>query len=382
MNILFFGGHYWDRGPWFRKQQFASRLSKREHKVFYVEGSISMLRKKATDKNKYFETDCKKVTENLFVITPSALFPFPKARIIRKLYNKKLFMDITRIFNKYNVNEFLLWTNRIDFAANLLESKNIKILDICDDLPFYYKLAGDEKGYINTLKKFELAIKSANIIIVSAQKIKEKYQHLTDTKIIVIPNGHNVNLNNMDHGIHQEIKRIPHPRIGFLGTLFKFIDEDLLEFLVKNRPNYNFIFVGPIEGNFSIEKLKKYSNVYLMGKKPKEIVHNYVNGFDIAINPFRVHEVNDSVSPVKVFEYLALNKAVISTHMYSLMREQIAKYIEFAYNYEDFLKMLDLIVESKNYKNNISTEILMNYSWDGLFTRLIGEINKSHNFSL
>ena len=249
-------------------------------------------------------------------------------------------------------------------------------------MPFYHKLAGDEKSYFNALKNFECAIKNANIIIVSAQKIKEKYQHFTDTEIIVIPNGHNVSLDNMDNSIHQEMETIPHPRIGFLGTLFKFIDEYLLEFLVKNRPQYNFIFVGPIEDNFPIEKLKKYSNVYLIGKKPKEIVHNYVNGFDIAINPFRIHEVNDSVSPVKVFEYLALNKRVVSTHMYSLMQEQVANYVEFADSYQKFLKKLDLIVESKNYKNNIPTEILMNYSWDGLFKRLLDKINEVHHIKL
>ena len=65
MNILFFGGHYWDRGSWFRKQQFALRLSKRGHKVFYVEDSVSMLKKKTGDKNKYFKTEIKQVDENL-----------------------------------------------------------------------------------------------------------------------------------------------------------------------------------------------------------------------------------------------------------------------------------------------------------------------------
>ena len=211
------------------------------------------------------------------------------------------------------------------------------------------------------------------------KKIKEKYQHLTETEIIVIPNGHNVSLNDMDNTIDREVEKIAHPRIGFLGTLFKFIDDDLLEFLVKNRPQYNFIFVGPIDGNFPIEKLNKYANVYLMGKKPKEIVNNYVNGFDIAINPFRIHEVNDSVSPVKFFEYLALNKPVISTYMYSLMQEPIAKYIEFEDSYDNCLKKIDLFVENKKYQNNVTSEILMKYSWDGLFTRLISEIKESYN---
>jgi len=94
--------------------------------------------------------------------------------MIRKLYNKKLFKDIKRIFKNYNVNEFLIWINRTDFAADLLDSKNFKILDLFDDIPFYHKLSGDEKGYIKASKSFERAIQSADIIIVSAKKNKRK----------------------------------------------------------------------------------------------------------------------------------------------------------------------------------------------------------------
>ena len=69
MNILFFGVHYWD-GPWFRKQQFAKRLSDRGHKVFYVEESVSIIRRNKSDRNLPFKTTMRKENEPLLPYFP------------------------------------------------------------------------------------------------------------------------------------------------------------------------------------------------------------------------------------------------------------------------------------------------------------------------
>lgn len=379
MNILFFGGHYWD-GPWFRKHHFAKRLSDRGHKVFFVENTISMIRKKEEDKNKYFKTTYSKVNDNFYIITPSAIFPFPRNKFSKSLYNKKLFSDIKRILKKEKAEDYIFWTNRIDIGSLYKEIRKTKILDICDDIPFYSKLAGDEKGYQYSKHFFELSLKNADVPIVSAQKIKEKYQFLTQKDIIVIPNGHDISLNgNTTFSIPDDIKNIPSPRLGFIGTLFRFTDDELLKYLVTNRPEYSFIFVGGTETGFPIEKLKPYKNVHIIGKRLKEIIPQYINAFDICLNTFKMHEVNDSVNPVKVFEYLALQKPVVSTKMYSLMKEKISEYVVFANDYEDFLKKLDELVVNKSFFNDIPKQILDSYSWDSLFKKLICEIDDKYS---
>ena len=65
MNIIFYGGHYWDTGAWFRKQQFAYRLSKQGHKVFYIEESKSFIHWKKGDRNFLFKTKITKKNDNL-----------------------------------------------------------------------------------------------------------------------------------------------------------------------------------------------------------------------------------------------------------------------------------------------------------------------------
>ena len=108
----------------------------------------------------------------------------------------------------------------------------------------------------------------------------------------------------------------------------------------------------------------------------------YLDAMDICINPFRKHEVNDSVSPLKVYEYLAFRKPVVSTYMYSLQKEKVARHIHFCENRESFMEQLDKLVSSGDFVNPITSEELMGNSWENLFERLIKGIREQHGFEL
>lgn len=383
MNILFYGGHKWESGPWFRKQQFASRLSQKGHRVFYIESSVSMIRVNNSGNNSLLRTKIKKISENLFIITPSMMFPYPNNYYSRKLYNLKLLWEIKRFFKKIDIEDFIFWFNQAEMASVLNHIKQLKIFDLADDRPFYFKLANDEKGFKLMLLYIKQAFAKSDISIVSAIKIKEKYQKYSKNDIMVIPNGHSINLaKNIDYAIPRDLIKIATPIIGFVGTLFRFLDDNLLEYLISNRPNYNFVFVGPREQNFPVEKIKKYKNVFLLGEKNKAEIPNYINSFNVCLNPFKVHEVNDSVSPVKVFEYLALKKQVISNKMYSLQKEKIAEKIIFANDYSDYLLKLDNAVIKVDPESEYSNNILEEYHWDNLFSKLLNILKIKYNIEL
>ena len=381
MNILFFGIHYWD-SPWFRKQQFAKRLSDLGHKVFYVEDSDSIIRRKKDDRNLPFKTTIRKENDNLYIITPSAIFPYPLNYFTRSLYNLKILNDSKKFLKQLGISDFIFWFTRPEHGTFLSKLKGLRIFDLCDDIPGYSKLSGDEKSYNQHLRYLKRSLKFTDISIVSAVKIKEKYQSLTNNEMIVIPNGHSINLaNKLQLNVPEDMLNIKTPIVGFIGTLFKFIDESLLEYIISKRPHYNFVFVGGIEGYFPIDRLKKYPNVYLLGRKPQKEISSYIYAFDVCINTFKIHDVNDSVNPVKVYEYLAHKKHVISTKMYSLMKENIANYITFAGNYEDFLTKLDEKFK-KDLINNVPDELLNSYHWDNLFVKLIERLKIVHNLEL
>ncbi len=381
MNILFFGIHYWD-SPWFRKQQFAKRLSDRGHKVFYVEDSDSIIRRKKNDRNRPLKSTIRQESDNLYIITPSSLFPFPLNYLTRSLYNQKILHDSKKFMKQLNIKDFIFWFTRPEHGTFLKKFKGTKIFDLCDDIPGYSLLSGNMKRYKKHLNFLKSSLKHVDIPIVSAIKIKEKYQSFARNEMIVIPNGHSINLNdNAATELPHDILNIPKPIVGFIGSLFQFIDSDLLEHIISKRPQYSFVFVGGIEGYFPINKLKKYSNVYLLGRKPQKEIPAYISAFDLCINPFKIHEVNDSVNPVKVFEYLAHRKNVISVKMYSLMKEKISDYISFAEDKNDFLHKIDYYLISSKI-NQIPQNVLNEYHWDNIFAKLINELDNQYSLPL
>jgi len=106
-----------------------------------------------------------------------------------------------------------------------------------------------------------------------------------------------------------------------------------------------------------------------LGKKKKEEIPAYINRFDVCINPFRIDDVSKSVNPLKIYEYLACKKNVVSVRMESLESEVVSKLIYFADDYDDFNAKLNRAL--KENLNNKNFEILKNYSWDNLFLKVL-----------
>jgi len=107
--------------------------------------------------------------------------------------------------------------------------------------------------------------------------------------------------------------------------------------------------------------------VFWLGKKPKSEISAYIKNFDVCINPFKVDAVSRSVSPLKVFEYLAQRKPVISVQMESLQREEAGKAVFFAKNYEDF--NIGISRALKGEFKDFPYDVIDRYSWEVLFNK-------------
>jgi glycosyltransferase involved in cell wall biosynthesis len=55
------------------------------------------------------------------------------------------------------------------------------------------------------------------------------------------------------------------------------------------------------------------ANVHLLGQRPYEQIPAYGHCFDVAIMPWRQNRWIDACNPVKLKEYLALGKPIVST---------------------------------------------------------------------
>ncbi len=106
------------------------------------------------------------------------------------------------------------------------------------------------------------------------------------------------------------VDRLPHPRIGFVGSITEWTDVGLVEELAASRPDWSFVLVGPVRTR--VNGLRARDNVLLTGERPHEEIPALLRAFDAGIIPYRVTPATTAASPVKLREYLAHGLPVVS----------------------------------------------------------------------
>lgn len=107
------------------------------------------------------------------------------------------------------------------------------------------------------------------------------------------------------------------PVAGYYGALADWFDSELLEEVARIRPDWSFLLIGPELGRglSSRRALLRRSNVRWIGPRPYGILPRYLSLFDVATIPFRINIITSATSPLKLFEYFAAGKPVVTTPM-------------------------------------------------------------------
>ena len=111
---------------------------------------------------------------------------------------------------------------------------------------------------------------------------------------------------------------IPHPRLGFFGVIDERFDIDLVRRMAELKPEWQFIFIGPV---VKIEEsaLPGNKNIHYLGMKDYKDLPTYISGWDLCIMPFAINASTEFISPTKTPEFLAAGKKVISTPIHDVV---------------------------------------------------------------
>ncbi len=114
-------------------------------------------------------------------------------------------------------------------------------------------------------------------------------------------------------------RSLPNPRIGFSGVIDERFDYKLLKELAQNRPEWQFVMLGPI---VKIDRalLPNSPNVHFLGMKAYKDLPTYFGNWDVAILPFALNDSTRFISPTKTPEYLAAGLPVVSTPIRDVVR--------------------------------------------------------------
>lgn len=179
----------------------------------------------------------------------------------------------------------------------------------------------------------------------------------------------------------EDQKVIPHPRLGFYGMINENIDRQLLEQIADLRPEWHFVFIGPIvPGNE--EALPKRKNIHYLGAKSYEALPCYLCGWDLALVPLKEDQQTKRLLPAKVPEYLAAGVRVIATPLEEIVTHygrkglvQVISGVEVFANVAQSL-LDDSGAEKASWLRQVDAELSGN-SWDKTFAAMQVELESA-----
>lgn len=190
----------------------------------------------------------------------------------------------------------------------------VVVYDILDDLSIY---DADEVGLSEerTVRfHHPLVLERADAVIVSNQVLAASHQH-ERADLIYIPNGVDARRFEAPASIPDDLSIDGDPIVGYHGMISHWFDFDLFASVARARPGYRFVLVGPYDprAEAEVEKIRSLPNVELVGERPSVTMPSYVRSFDVGTVWFQVNDLTRAVTPLKVYEYLAAGKPVVST---------------------------------------------------------------------
>ncbi|GMN99845.1 glycosyltransferase [Parageobacillus thermoglucosidasius] len=362
-NIVMFNGSAWGY-LWDRPRAIANEISKSGKQVYFVELMPFIRQSLSAGRRINFHSVQTQKVDNINLITTPMSFP-----VRRPLENLLAYLNLNRgkYYCKYIMKKGYIPKKSICIIHNPLLWPMIK--PIKDDFSLIcYDNMDDWKGLETDVRKFGLDVEALendlvenSHIVFSVSSILDERMKQKNNNSHLIPNGVDFDRFAQLEGklsiLREEYRK---PIIGFIGTIAEWIDLSLIEKVAKEILNATVLLVGPIHED--VTSLEKLPNVKFLGKVKYDEVPSYINLFDVCLNPFKKTDAGNAADPIKLYEYLALGKPVVSTNIPEAIKLKDVIYIA-----DDEKEFVDKVKHALNYQTHEEVsrrkEIAKKNSW-------------------
>jgi glycosyltransferase involved in cell wall biosynthesis len=365
-TIIYFGND-WSADNRTSSHHIARWLAKR-HEVYYVEcPGLRAPKTSGRDLRKLFAkvwrglAGTRQTPEGIKVRTLLQI-PFHRYALVRRLNRFLITATLRWMMLRYGVRNPITWfmVPHLAGVAGRLGEK-LSVYYCIDD---YATLPDVNQEAVRAMDD-ELTRK-ADLVFVSAESLRDRKLPLNESTYSS-PHGVDVDLfgqaQNPGTQIPADTARLSGPVVGFFGLIEEWVDLGLIDYLAERRPDWTFLLIGRVA--VGEDKLPCRPNVHLIGKRPYESLPAYGKQFDAAVIPFHLTEVILHANPLKLREYLAMGKPVVSVSTPEI--DKYADVVEIAHSREEFLTKLDAVLaqppapaETRRRLDRVAAE-----SWDG-----------------
>ena len=308
-------------------------------------------------------------------------------------------------FEKIAENCYL--TNRFDLVDNITERTKYydlsstdngtnwefieKRLNRGDGIIYQYidEISDDLSGFKipeATWKKHTNILKDERCIVIpSATKLENDVKEHRSSNFKLVTNG--VEIEHFTQHIPyeeypSEIKVVADkkkPIIGYFGAFATWFDYELVVKLATQRPELEIVLLGwDYDGSIKKYKFEQYDNVTVLGPIQYPELPKYAACFNVSTIPFVINDITESTSPIKLFEYMAMKRPIVTTDMPECRKY---KSVLIGKSHDEFIDKIDEALklrEDKNYIKLLKKEALEN-SWEAKAEDIAGMIEQNES---
>lgn len=326
-----------------------------------------------------FAFELAKPKPNLYVITPNP-------RLLNTsgaLYNLRQWLNnrftslnainfFLRLLGLKKANTILWLFPHHPFITKLLEEipHSLLVTQIVDNVLNKAGISEETKDLVTT--QYDLLPKISNITITSS-KLNYEIFLTKSPHCYLVENGLDLSFisspSNLPH-----IKNSVRPRLGYLGFISERTDVNLLKKLALARPEYDLIIAGPDEElRLSTAGVLNLPNVSHINYLPYSEAPNFINSLDVCLITHIDSPFSQSMSPLKLFQYLGSGRPIVTTNISGTARWIDLIYI--ANDHNDFIYKIDIALIENNEVALKRIDAAKNETWDNHINYLMNLIN-------
>ena len=298
----------------------------------------------------------RKLAENgflYFYCTDNSLFdevqgyePVSDCLYITNRYRQLLSRSELRVIHLYSSDNRTTW----GFVEQELKHGNLILYEYIDEI--HDQVSGFAIPAHTYVKHEKILGDERCMVIATADKLYREVLRHRSKNCALVSNG--VDCQHFAHidgnkEMPSELKKSLQPGrpvIGYFGALASWFDYDLVLRTAQERPDYDIVLIGwDYDRTMVSYRLDSVPNLHVIGPIAYSDLPGYARWFDVATIPFLVNEITESTSPIKLFEYMALGKPIVTTGMPECRKY---KSVLIGEDHGDFIAKLDLALTLRN----------------------------------
>lgn len=260
------------------------------------------------------------------------------------LLNRMLMKELSQVNKPRYIQLYSTdWKLSVENIKSYMQNGFGFIYEYIDELS--PQLAGTKELPQNIVDKYNFVMSNTDVyVVVTAELLRrDVVAHRGEKRLAFSSNGVNYSFfQSFDDSVKTDdafngIVALGKPIVCYYGALAKWFDYELLKKIAATNI-YSVVLFGIKYDESFDENIKGEANIYFMGPRDYKVLKYYARRADILTIPFLINDITRATSPVKIFEYMALKKPIVTTDM-----NECRKYdsVLTAKSHDEFLEKLD-----------------------------------------